>query len=103
MKRSPLTPGPRSAGFSAQTEEEPEEDGEGEDEGFGDDFDDFEDGEFGEFDDGFEEPEEEAAPAPVPQQPMAPSLSFVREHPPPLFAVDVTNGNTTAHTRLRRP
>ena len=63
------------AGRKAVTDEYNEEE-DGTDDGFGDDFDDFEEGEedaeFGDFDDGFQEPE--SAPPP---QPVAPTPSFV--------------------------
>ena len=55
------------------------EEGDDQDDGFGDDFDDFEEGEhnaeFGDFDDGFQE----SQPAPPLPQPIAPILSFVGE------------------------
>jgi hypothetical protein len=65
------------AGRKAVTDEYNEEE-DGADDGFGDDFDDFEEGEedaeFGDFDDGFQE--SEPAPPP-PAQPVAPTPSFV--------------------------
>lgn len=65
------------AGRKAFTDEYNEEE-DGADDGFGDDFDDFEEGEedaeFGDFDDGFQE--SEPAPPPPPQ-PTAPIPSFV--------------------------
>jgi hypothetical protein len=61
---------------SAVVEYDEEEDGA--DNGFGDDFDDFEEGgkdaEFGDFDDGFQESQPDPPP---PSQPVAPSPFFV--------------------------
>ena len=67
------------AGRKAVTDEYNEEE-DGTDDGFGDDFDDFEEGEedaeFGDFDDGFQEPE--SAPAPQPVAPSFVSIQYIR-------------------------
>jgi hypothetical protein len=75
--RSPINRKSPGAGKETATDEYNEEE-DGADDGFGDDFDDFEEGEndaeFGDFDDGFEESH---AAAPPPPQPAAPTPSFV--------------------------
>ncbi|KAK3310018.1 uncharacterized protein B0T15DRAFT_546353 [Chaetomium strumarium] len=77
LKQSPSNPGvPDPEGAVAANEE-----GNGGDDDFGDDFDDFEeggeDGDFGDFDDDFQQAEEAPAPPPPPPSvPTAPSFSF---------------------------
>ncbi|KAF9879267.1 hypothetical protein CkaCkLH20_03500 [Colletotrichum karsti] len=83
MRRKPSKNALSSAPSSASLAPPPNgEDGDGDDDDFGDDFDDFEegeeaDGDFDDFEDGFQQPEFEApaAPAPAPA-PQIPSLPF---------------------------
>ncbi|KAF6841122.1 hypothetical protein CPLU01_00683 [Colletotrichum plurivorum] len=83
MRRKPSKNALSSAASNGSLAPPPEaEDGEADDDDFGDDFDDFEeggeaDGDFDDFEDGFQEPEFQApAPAPAPSVPQILSLPF---------------------------